>query len=50
MHNGVLKDMSVLQEAPFTDRGSIVDLFGDSIAVWGRIRKTIEEINTNAIA
>ena len=33
VHNGVLKDMSVLQESPFTDQGSIVELIlGDAQA------------------
>ena len=47
VHNGMLKDFSVLQEAPFTDRGSIVDIFPD-MNVWVGIRKVIEEINANA--
>lgn len=38
--NGIMKDMSVLQEAPFTDNGSIVDIFTD-VTVWTRIRKMI---------
>mgnify|MGYP002517562566 CR=1 FL=1 len=29
VRNGVMKDMSVLQEPPFTDRGSIVEIFTD---------------------
>ena len=49
IHNGVLKDMSVLQETPFTDRGSIVEVFTD-LSLWARIRKTIELINSNAAA
>ena len=47
VHNGLLKDMSVLQETPFTDRGSIVEVF-DNLSLWQEIRKTIEEINENA--
>ena len=27
VHNGMMKDLSVLQEAPFTDHGSIVEVF-----------------------
>lgn len=27
VQNGLMKDISVLQEAPFTDRGSIVEIF-----------------------
>ena len=49
VHNGMLIDLSVLQEPPFTDLGSIVEIFTD-LSVWSGIRKTIERINTNAIA
>ncbi len=47
VHNGIMKDMSVLQEAPFTDRGSIVEVFTD-MSVWLGIRRVIEQINANA--
>ncbi len=49
VHNGLLKDFSVLQGAPFTDKGSIVEVFTD-ISVWMGIRKVIESINANAVA
>lgn len=49
VHNGVMKDFSVLQEAPFTDRGSIVEIFTD-LKVWMGIRKVIDSINNNAVA
>ena len=49
VHNGVLKDMTVLQETPFSDRGSIVDVFAD-VSIWFQIRKIIEQINVNAVA
>ena len=49
VRNGVMKDMSVLQEAPFTDRGSIVEVFTD-ISIWLGIRNVIERINANAAA
>ena len=49
VHNGIMKDFSVLQESPFTDRGSVVDIFTD-LSVWNSIRKVIEEINNNAVA
>ncbi len=49
VHNGMMKDLSVLQESPFTDRGSIVDLFSD-MSLWSGIRKVIDQINANAIA
>ena len=43
----VHNDMSVLQEAPFTDRGSIVEVFTD-ISVWLGIKNIIDRINANA--
>ena len=48
VHNGMMKDLSVLQEAPFKDQGSIGEIFTDP-AVWHGIRKTIESINANAV-
>ena len=49
VHNGMMKDMSVLQEAPFTDYGSIVEVFTD-LSVWAGIRQAIEQVNANALA
>lgn len=49
VHNGMMKDLSVLQEAPFTDQGSIVEVFTD-LSVWGGIREVIEKVNVNALA
>ena len=49
VHNGMMKDLSVLQEAPFTDQGSIVEIFTD-LTVWMGIRKVIEQVNANALA
>ncbi len=49
VHNGMMKDLSVLQESPFTDQGSVVDIFTD-LSVWGKIRNVIESINENAVA
>lgn len=49
VHNGLMKDLSVLQEAPFTDRGSVVEIFTD-LNVWTGIRRVIEQINANAVA
>ena len=48
VHNGLMKDLSVLQEPPFTDQGSIVEVFVD-LTVWMGIRKVIEQINANAL-
>ena len=49
IHNGLMKDLSVLQESPFTDKGSVVEIFPD-MNVWMGIRKVIETINANAVA
>ena len=49
VQNGMMKDLSVLQEPPFTDRGSIVEVFTD-LSVWIGIRKVIEQVNANAAA
>jgi len=49
VHNGMLKDLAVLQETPFTDKGSVVELFTD-LNVWMGIRKVIDQINANAVA
>ena len=48
VHNGLMKDLSVLQEAPFTDKGSVVEIFTD-MNVWLGIRKVINDINANAM-
>ena len=49
VHNGMMKDLSVLQETPFTDQGSIVEVFSD-MKVWMGIRRVIEQVNANALA
>ncbi len=49
VHNGMMKDFSVLRESPFTDQGSVADIFTD-MTVWMGIRKVIETINANAAA
>ena len=49
VHNGIMKDLSVLQESPFTDQGSVVEIFTD-LSVWVGIRRVIESINANAAA
>jgi type I restriction enzyme R subunit len=48
VHNGLMKDLSVLQESPFTDQGSIVDVFSD-LSLWAGIRKVIDSVNANAL-
>lgn len=49
VHNGIMKDFSVLRESPFTDRGSIVEIFSD-LSVWSGIKEIIDQINANALA
>ena len=49
VHNGLMKDLSVLQDAPFTDNGSIVEVFTD-LTLWFGIKKIIDQINANAVA
>ena len=49
VHNGLLKDLSVVQGTPFTDKGSVVEVFTD-LSVWMRIRNAIETVNRNAVA
>ena len=44
-----MKDLSVLLESPFTDKGSVVEIFTD-LTVWAGIRKIIEKVNANAVA
>ncbi|MDV0443508.1 DEAD/DEAH box helicase family protein [Methanorbis rubei] len=46
--NGMMTDMSVLQGTPFTDKGTVVDLFSGDQGLWNGIRQTIEKINANA--
>lgn len=43
----MMKDPPVLQEAPLTDCGSIVEIFTD-ISVWAGIRQAIDRISSNA--
>ena len=50
VQNGMMKDLSVLQEAPFTDCGNIIDLFGDEMQILMGIRSVIDQINANAAA
>ena len=49
VQNGLMKDLSVLQEPPFTDNGSIVEIFTD-LTLWLGIKGVIDRINANAIA
>ena len=47
VRNGVMKDLSVLQEPPFTDQGSIVEIF-TALSLWVGIKGIIDRINANA--
>lgn len=49
VRNGLMKDLSVLQETPFTDHGSFAEIFTDQ-TMWGNIQKAIRQINANALA
>ena len=49
VYNRLMKDLPKLQDAPFTDNGSIVEVFAD-LSIWMGIRKIIERINANAVA
>ncbi len=49
VHNGMMKDLSVLQSPPFTDRGSVAEVFTD-LSVWTGIRAVIDKINGNVSA
>lgn len=42
-------DMNAAKEAPFTDQGSVVEIFKD-ITVWIGIKRVIDSINANAAA
>ncbi|MCI9283844.1 MAG: DEAD/DEAH box helicase family protein [Lachnospiraceae bacterium] len=46
--NGMMKDLSILQESPFIDQGGIGELF-DDVTVFMALRAVIEGINRNAM-
>lgn len=48
VRNGMMKDLAVLQESPFTDMGSISELF-DDVTLFMNLRAVIEGINKNAM-
>ncbi len=47
VQNGMMKNFAVMQEAPFTNKGTLDDVFTDTV-VWMDIMKIIKSINTNA--
>ena len=49
VQNGMMKNFAVMQEAPFTDKGDVGDIFTDAV-IWLDIMKIIKSINANASA
>ena len=49
VQNGMMKDFSVIQESPFTDKGDVAEVFVDT-TVWVGIMQVIKSINANAQA
>lgn len=47
VQNGMMKDLSVLREPPFTDRGSVAEIFTD-MSIWNGVLSAINNINKNA--
>ncbi|MDR1688928.1 MAG: DEAD/DEAH box helicase family protein [Clostridiales bacterium] len=47
--NGMMKDLAILQESPFSDSGRISEIFGDT-NVFIKLRTVIDGINSNAAA
>ena len=47
VHNGMLRDLRVLQGPPFDRQGSLGEVFQD-FSLWQGIRQVIDQINANA--
>lgn len=47
VHNGMLRDLRVLQGPPFDRQGSLGEVFQD-LSLWQGIRQVIDQINANA--
>ena len=47
--NGMMKDIAILRESPFSDLGGVSEVFSDQ-TMFERLREIIEEINANAAA
>jgi len=45
--NGMMKDLAILQESPFSDLGRVSELF-DDVNVFSRLKTVIDGINANA--
>ena len=50
VRNGIMKDFSVLREAPFNNYGSFVELYNNNLNAWNGIKNIINSINSNAAA
>lgn len=48
VQNGLLKEFSVFQDAPFNDNGSIIEVFADDAMALQRILGIVRSINKNA--
>ena len=49
VRKGTMKDLAILQESPFSDMGSVSEIF-DDVKVFMDLRAVIENINKNATA
>lgn len=49
VQNGMMKNFAVMQDAPFTNKGTLDVVFTDTV-VWMDIMKIIKSINANALA
>ena len=47
--NGMMKDVAILQESPFSDMGSVSEIF-DDVKLFTDLRTIIEKINKNAVS
>jgi len=47
--NGMMKDLAVLRESPFSDMGGVSEIF-DDVKVFMDLQAVIEVINGNAVA
>ena len=50
VRNGMLKDPEVLKHTPFTDKGTILELFGNDLNMLNGIQNVIKRINSNALS
>jgi len=46
--NGMMKDLAILQESPFSDLGSVSEIF--NMTLFAKLRNVIDKINQNAAA